>query len=66
MKCENCGMGFIVAEYNVKRECPHCGHIHEALILKEEDDMIKKIWKFICWPFVTVLDWLKSCLPKGK
>ena len=28
MKCINCGMGFIVADYNKNVECPHCGHIH--------------------------------------
>jgi hypothetical protein len=28
--------------------------------------MIKKILKFICWPFVKFMDWLKSGLPKEK
>jgi transcription elongation factor Elf1 len=30
MKCINCGMGFIVTDYNKNLECPHCGHIHGA------------------------------------
>jgi len=28
--------------------------------------MIKKILKFLCWPFKKFLDWLASGLPKGK
>ncbi len=28
MKCENCGMGFIITPINVDKVCPHCGHIH--------------------------------------
>jgi len=28
--------------------------------------MIKKIKKIICWPFIKLMDWLKSGLPKGK
>ncbi len=28
--------------------------------------MIKKILKFICWPFVKFMDWLKSGLPKDE
>jgi len=28
--------------------------------------MIKKIFKFLCWPFKKFLDWLASGLPKGK
>jgi Zn finger protein HypA/HybF involved in hydrogenase expression len=51
MKCKNCGMGFVVAEYNVKRECPHCGHMHEVIVTGEPN-MIKKLWKkFVSWLF---------------
>ena len=69
MKCINCGMGFIVADYNVLQQCPHCGHIHnDPLILEEEDNMIKKtikwIWKLICWPFKKAHQWLTDSLPK--
>ena len=28
--------------------------------------MIKKIIKFICYPFKKFMDWLASGLPKGK
>jgi|TARA_B100001079_G_C16060492_1_gene361189 hypothetical protein len=28
--------------------------------------MIKKIIKFICWPFRKFYNWLKSGLPEGK
>ena len=28
--------------------------------------MIKKIKKIICWPFIKIMDWLKSGLPEGK
>ena len=28
--------------------------------------MIKKIKKIICWPFIKLMDWLKSGLPEGK
>ena len=28
--------------------------------------MIKKIKKIICWPFMKLMDWLKSGLPEGK
>ena len=67
MKCENCKMGFVVAEYNVQKKCPHCGHIHESLISEKEDNMIqkliKKIWKILSWPFRAALNWLKGCLP---
>jgi len=28
MKCENCGMGFIITPINVDKVCPHCGHAH--------------------------------------
>jgi len=28
--------------------------------------MIKKILKFVCWPFKKFFDWLKSGLPEGK
>jgi hypothetical protein len=28
--------------------------------------MIKKIIKFICWPFKKFVDWLATTLPKGK
>ena len=28
--------------------------------------MIKKILKFICWPFVKFMDWLKSGLPEEE
>jgi len=28
--------------------------------------MIKKIFKFICWPFKKLIDWLASGLPEGK
>jgi len=28
--------------------------------------MIKKIIKFICWPFKKFVDWLATALPKGK
>ena len=87
MKCKNCGMGFVLNEYNPSKKCPHCGHVHGEDYVEhthedgvthahengnvphehnEENNMIKKIWKFICWPFVSVLEWLKSCLPKGK
>ena len=60
-------MGFIVAEYNVLQQCPHCGQAHNDP-LKEEDNMIKKtikwIWSIICWPFKKVKEWLVSALPK--
>jgi len=48
MKCENCGLGFVISPINVDKVCPHCGHIHgDLLILKEEDNMLKRIWKKI-------------------
>ena len=28
--------------------------------------MIKKIKKIICWPFIKIMNWLKSGLPEGK
>jgi hypothetical protein len=28
--------------------------------------MIKKILKFTCWPFIKIMNWLKSGLPEGK
>ena len=28
--------------------------------------MIKKIKKIICWPFIKIMDWLKSGLPEEK
>ena len=28
--------------------------------------MVKKILKFICWPFKKFLNWLASGLPEGK
>ncbi len=60
-------MGFIVAEYNVLQQCPHCGQAHNDP-LKEEDNMIKKtikwIWSIVCWPFKKVKEWLVSALPK--
>ena len=28
--------------------------------------MIKKIKKIICWPFIKIMDWLKSGLPEDK
>jgi len=54
MKCENCGMGFVLTGYNIKRECPHCGHVHgpEAVKPEKEKNMIKNLWKkFIGWLF---------------
>ena len=73
MKCNNCNIGFVLADYNTKRECPHCGHVHEVIVeeatqpvgnfMSFPSEIIKKVWKFICWPFVTVANWLKSCLP---
>ena len=47
MKCENCGMGFIITPININKVCPHCGHAHAPLILQEEDNMVKKIWNKI-------------------
>ena len=44
MKCENCGMGFIITPINVDKVCPHCGHVHG---IHKEDNMIKKIWNKI-------------------
>jgi hypothetical protein len=78
MKCENCGMGFIISPINVDKVCPHCGHIHgddyvehthddgvthaheggDVPHTHEEDNMIKKIWKAICWPWKKLVDWL--------
>ncbi len=45
MKCENCGMGFIITPINVDKVCPHCGHVHGNI--HKEDNMIKKIWNKI-------------------
>jgi len=28
MKCENCGLGFVISPINVDKVCPHCGHAH--------------------------------------
>tara|TARA_X000000950_G_C13816676_1_gene620123 strand:- start:1103 stop:1285 length:183 start_codon:yes stop_codon:yes gene_type:complete len=60
-------MGFIVADYNVLQQCPHCGHAHNDP-LKEEDNMVKKtikwIWSIVCWPFKKAKEWLASALPK--
>ena len=28
--------------------------------------MIKKILKFTCWPFIKIMNWLKSGLPEEK
>ena len=28
--------------------------------------MIKRIKKIICWPFIKIMNWLKSGLPEGK
>ena len=67
MKCMNCGMGCIVADYNVLQQCPHCGHAQNDP-LKEEDNMVKKtikwIWSIVCWPFKKAKEWLASALPK--
>ena len=69
MKCENCGMGFIITPINVDKVCPHCGHIHGDDYMEhthddgvthaheggdvphthEEDNMVKKIIKWICY-----------------
>ena len=42
MKCINCGMGVIVADYNKNVECPHCGHIHgtDYVELTHEDGVV--------------------------
>ena len=41
---------------------------HGVLILKEENNMVKKIikwiWKVICWPFKKAHQWLTASLPK--
>mgnify|MGYP000303458305 CR=1 FL=1 len=40
MKCENCGMGFIITPINVDKVCPHCGHIHgDSEVSNKEDNM---------------------------
>ena len=38
--------------------CRTCEH-------KEEEPMARKIWKWVCWPFKKIWNWLKSCLPNG-
>ena len=58
MTCENCAMGFFISPINIKKQCPHCGHVHAPLILQEEDNMVKKIWKAICWPWKKLVEWL--------
>ena len=39
MKCENCGMGFIISPINKNKVCPHCGHVHvEDYVEHTHDD----------------------------
>jgi hypothetical protein len=63
MKCENCGMGFIITPINVDKVCPHCGHIHgDSEVSNKEDNMVKKIvkwiWNIVCWPIKKAKQWL--------
>ena len=40
MKCDECGMGFILAPVNVDRVCPHCGYVHGP----EEEQQEPRTW----------------------
>jgi len=63
MKCLNCGMGFVISPINIDKVCPHCGHLHgEPVVLTGEDNMVKKIikwiWSVVSWPFKKIHQWL--------
>ena len=44
MKCDECGMGFILAPVNVDRVCPHCGYAHGP---KEKQQEPRTWWQKI-------------------